>query len=281
MTGKGNSNSLAYTLGVLMGDGSVSKGKNGRYLIQLNVKDEDFADTFMSSLEAIGLNPSKYCYKRRKHFYIRAYSKLFHDWYKSLSYHRIENFISSDNLAIPFLKGFFDSEGCIAKAKILCANNKNWELLSIIKKLLERLGIQSRINKTRDLWTLTLPRESSIKFREIIGISIKRKAKALAELQLSTPIERTKDGRIAKGNIPYNKELPLSNVIKRKLSEKLKGHPPNITSFKKGHTPWNKKEKILITCRVCGSYFEVPPCRANRAKYCCDECRIEGLRERL
>lgn len=52
---------LAYVIGVMFGDGSVSFRKSGRsykYRIRLKVVDREFAEEFKRCLEALGLKPS-------------------------------------------------------------------------------------------------------------------------------------------------------------------------------------------------------------------------------
>lgn len=46
----------------------------------------------------------------------------------------------------------------------------------------------------------------------------------------------------------------------------------------KGHTPWNKKEPILKTCKNCSKQFGVIPARAKRANFCCKNCLSEWMK---
>lgn len=49
----------------------------------------------------------------------------------------------------------------------------------------------------------------------------------------------------------------------------------NITSFKKGQIPWNKKNKISLTCKQCSKIFFVIPSvlkRKGRGQFCSKEC---------
>jgi len=54
-------------------------------------------------------------------------------------------------------------------------------------------------------------------------------------------------------------------------TEFKKGQSP-IAPFKKGFIPWNKKEKIIKKCLICGEEFGVIPSRKDRAKYCSKLC---------
>ena len=52
-----------------------------------------------------------------------------------------------------------------------------------------------------------------------------------------------------KGHIAWNKGIPRSDIVKKKISEKLIGHKFNYdklveTGFKKGNVPWNKDIKM-------------------------------------
>ena len=50
---------LAYVIGVIFGDGSVSfKKRDYKYRIRLKVVDREFAEEFKRCLEALGLKPS-------------------------------------------------------------------------------------------------------------------------------------------------------------------------------------------------------------------------------
>lgn len=75
------SSSLAYILGVIMGDGyiSVYKRKEGtHYKIGLNVKEKKFALEFLSELKQIGLNPN-ICFDSKSFYRVTSNNKVFVD----------------------------------------------------------------------------------------------------------------------------------------------------------------------------------------------------------
>lgn len=52
-------------------------------------------------------------------------------------------------------------------------------------------------------------------------------------------------------------------------------HNSPATEFKKGFTPWNKKEHIIKCCPVCGKIFDVRPYLAD-ATFCSRPCAYKG-----
>ncbi|MEK6880371.1 MAG: hypothetical protein AABY22_12215, partial [Nanoarchaeota archaeon] len=63
----------------------------------------------------------------------------------------------------------------------------------------------------------------------------------------------------------------------RKCSDSItlikKGNIP-IAPFQKGQIPWNKKEKIAISCKKCSGNFYIQAHRLKTAKYCSKECYL-------
>jgi len=83
---------LAYIVGVMLGDGHIEEYKK-HYRIRLNTVDLDFAKSFQSALETIGVY-SKIYYrtklsKQSSGWSLRGYSKAFYEWYKSLTFDKI------------------------------------------------------------------------------------------------------------------------------------------------------------------------------------------------
>ncbi len=146
---------LSYTLGVLLGDGCVSiNEKKHRYVINLKVTDEKFANSFKNALEFINLNPN-FCtihpkpsifnnklIKSKKLIYqIHATSKIFSFWFKNLNLNDISEILYSENNIKEFIRGFYESEGSISKSRFaISICNTNIELLNFIKILLDKIG---------------------------------------------------------------------------------------------------------------------------------------------
>ena len=154
---------LAYSLGVLLGDGYVCKVRKTRgghtYLIGLCVKNRTFAEKFAKTLSKIGLNP--HVHTERSGFYrVRAISVDFYERYKSLSLEQIRELING--FESQFVCGFYESEGSISLDKsgmlYIQIRNKCRELLSMIRDILDSWGIETRVRGpySSDCFTLAI-----------------------------------------------------------------------------------------------------------------------------
>lgn len=201
------STDLAYILGVLLGDGTVyrNKRRNGaERIIALSVKDLEFAKAFLDALRKINLHPHFYFYRKNATYRVRAYSRIFHDWFKSLDMEKIEQLVTtSPELARSFLKGFYDSEGSlILSTKRYCQGRRYYEhplievrmsntdnkKASLIFAVLKYLGFHPRIYKmfktgglnSAGVIEITISlksRNEVLKFITEVGSSIPRKAR--------------------------------------------------------------------------------------------------------
>lgn len=186
---------LAYILGVMNGDGyaQVRRAPNtrkNRYQVRLRNKSFEFTASFKYALEKIGLHPiifvSSRCYKDRRYFELDASSKLFVEWYKSLSITDLEKLMSKDELAISFIRGFYESDGCFfyktgTRRGCLEIYKTSKPLIDFINLLLFQLGFSPKIsscNPRKEKWNvcyrLRLYRQAEIqKFFELIHPCIK------------------------------------------------------------------------------------------------------------
>ena len=191
------SESLAYILGVLNGDGSVNK-QGSNYVIELKVTDKDFIEEFKRNLKNIGfeyINEYVREFEDKKDQYIiRTCSKGFYHWYKNLDIDYYTNIIgNNEKLMISWLKGFYDSEGSVAinkkgnyTYKYISVSNTNKELIDICCNFLEKLGIEHSVYceknsryKSGYLWRIYIKSNSLEKFKKLINFRIKRKSKKL------------------------------------------------------------------------------------------------------
>jgi len=196
---------LAYVIGVIFGDGSVSfKRKGYKYRIRLKVVDKEFAEEFKRCLEALGLKPSIRLERDRTRcdrWCVEANSKIL---YEFLSQPKKKLFEIARLFPTEFLKGFFDSEGCVywnecKKKLLITAGNYDLELLQFVQKLLASLSIHSKIylqaykgksirirneyyEYKQDFYRLDIYRRSAVtEFAKNVGFTISRKAKKLKD----------------------------------------------------------------------------------------------------
>ncbi len=234
------SESLSYILGVIEGDGCVTKNKNsGHYYTNLNAIDKDFVDEFERHLRNIGFtkiqrSTVKYENEGRKNQYVvRAYSKYFYDWYWNLDKYKsyIKMFKSNHDYMAMFLKGMFDSEGCVEiiyskrrnpKSAFIHISNTNEKLIDLCCKFLESLDIQYRLelkkrknDNKKDVWKIFIKPHSFNDFREKIGTSIKRKydkmyiACSMKRVNYLTDKERTEIIKL------YNEGYNINQIRKK------------------------------------------------------------------
>jgi len=146
---------LAYILGVIDGDGSV----NGYINIELDVKDYAFAKEFERALKAIGLRAdtrnndhwNKSLERQQKMWKCYACSVVFVRWFKGLTQEQKEGIVSQ--FPKEYLKGFFESEGTYTintdGSVHVHFSNFDYELLSMVQRLLALLGYDSNIYESK------------------------------------------------------------------------------------------------------------------------------------
>lgn len=194
---------LSYVIGVHLGDGSLHKKGNGKYVIKLKVIDREFAEAFAKALEKLGIgatvgferNPS-----RVDRYYAEGSNKAL---FQLLSGPRETLFSLASQYPPEFLRGFFDSEGFpwVSAGKTfnvgISAVNSDLMVLYFVQESLKDLGIQSRIRKLYskghrvsirgeeyssnvDMFILGISRfEDMLLFAETVGFTAKRKSEKL------------------------------------------------------------------------------------------------------
>lgn len=192
---------LGYILGTLKGDGYVGKySKSGVYIIGLEVVDKDFALYFKKVLdEWTGFEAIiKYYPKKSNSYRVWLYSKFVVDYLKNFDIEKIKT--ASKKIKRMFLRGFYDSEGCVpkdVKAKFISISNQSRQLLQFCKDLLSNLGMESRPIRiqskkgdrtnfgvySENHYELNIGnKENLIKFRDLVGFNIKRKQNNLIKM---------------------------------------------------------------------------------------------------
>lgn len=179
---------MAYFLGAVIGDGTVSKNS-----VELNLWDFNFPKECLNKGEkALGIKGSlkSAIDENMKRYYrvrfdsieavnfIRKFKKSTREWSVP------KEILDSTSVKPHFLKGFFDAEGWVAlsplryKEKIylrcyVSCSSTNSRGLKQISKLLQDLGIKHGIYsyKNNYEWRITVKSESIRKFRDLIGFS--------------------------------------------------------------------------------------------------------------
>jgi hypothetical protein len=192
---------LAYILGVMLGDGSLTKRRIGLITI-----DKDFALNFKKKLEKwSGLkgrlykyfNKQTYIYKQGFCYSVFLNSRKARDFVKGLIYYRktqriywkyLKKTSFTKEQKIAFLQGLYDSEGCIKTYRIDFSNTSYW-LILLVKKHLNSLQIKPNISKGKKVkdrlrnYRVDITGKKNIfRFHSLISFSIKRKQNALNEM---------------------------------------------------------------------------------------------------
>ncbi|MBS3156348.1 hypothetical protein J4413_03925 [Candidatus Woesearchaeota archaeon] len=181
---------LAYILGVVYGDGHVSL-KQRRVI--LSATDLDFVETFRQTLSKwSNFKVRFYSRNIRKPSYIKsrklqwvAYIDSI-DAAKLLSKFSLNKLMDSEtNIKSSFLRGFFDSEGCVDCKGALSVYNKDFNLIKFVQRLLNSLEIQTNFHsyygytpdksKKFKQHSLVVISKSKKRFKNLIGFNIQRK----------------------------------------------------------------------------------------------------------
>jgi len=196
------SEDLGYVIGVRLGDGfTCEDGYN--YLIGLRAKDKEFVEKFGICLgNVLGRRPIRpWKDTAGRYTAIIASKTLYKLLREPIDLKRIRKYVEHcPKCVAAFLRGYFDSEGCVHKAGYIYLFNTNYEVLVYVQKLLwkyfgikstgprphkpkgttgydPRSGKQFKTNK--DCYYLYIRAESLPKFYRHIGFTIPRKQKRL------------------------------------------------------------------------------------------------------
>jgi len=152
-----DSDDFWYIIGVLHGDGYITGNK-----ICLETIDFDFAQSFKKCLSNIGIHPridklirndNLHTYKKGFIYRTSANSLFFVENYKKIKLKGIK--VLPKKYKIAFLRGLFDSDGCLAQRKNYKKNgickgisaqitSKNHNFLKFIEKIISDIGFESR-----------------------------------------------------------------------------------------------------------------------------------------
>ena len=186
---------LAYVIGVVAGDGSLNV-REYAYRVRLQATDLEFVQEFDRCLyKLLGSKPHNvWRGAGRNEYHVEAASFLLHQFLRTPAI-KLGSFIEHDETCVSsFLRGFFDSEGCVLKSRVISASNTNRPILEYIQKLLIHwFGIRSRgpyissrkgskifcrermYLRKSDCFQIVIWPESSEVFRSRIGFTIRRK----------------------------------------------------------------------------------------------------------
>jgi len=142
---------LAYFIGVMMGDGSLSKNN-----VTLCVKDEEFARSFYDCLKRLGLNPTIWygtVYNHRKYWQVAGYSSKLVKWVKHIrgNIKMIETLLGEDKeLISSFIRGFYESEGTYINDRkkrnvYIRMYNSDKRRVDVVVHLLRKLGFCPKV----------------------------------------------------------------------------------------------------------------------------------------
>jgi intein-encoded DNA endonuclease-like protein len=198
------SEDLAYVISVLLGDGFTCKDGYD-YIVGLEAKDKEFVEEFGRRLgNVLGREPIRPRFREDVGKYVvEARSKVLYELLNPIDLNRIKKYIEHcPKCVAAFIRGFFDSEGCVDKNGYLTVYNTNYEVLVYIQKLLKKYfkieatgpwlsiekGTPTRSPKngkiymtTSDCYYLYIRAKDLLKFYRHIGFSIRRRQKRLEE----------------------------------------------------------------------------------------------------
>lgn len=198
---------LSYLIGVLVGDGNITKSGYD-YQIRLSAKDKEFVESFAEKLAIINHKSSSYSIRKNKRglYETQGRSKKLYYFIKGGNFWSI-----AEAYPIEFITGFFDSEGTITKSSKwntwhISFSNTDMELINFVQGLLNKLRIEARVYvdkrkgqkvprtkwakkdyyKNSDVFKLQVLAKDHHKFARIVHPSINRKRDRLLLLLHTT-----------------------------------------------------------------------------------------------
>ena len=218
---------LAYIIGVQTGDGFLNEKLRGyQYRIRLRAVDAEFVEAFNQAVaKVLRCRPHRlWKGKSSRETEVEFGSYLLHK-FLSQPFIRLKVFIEHCRDCIAaFIKGFFDSEGCIDTNRQLSASNSDLEMLGYVQNLLlthfdiettgPRIGTRKGSIITRrgksfrrnvDVYHIHLRTRFLQTFHDNIGFTIRRK---MSRLEMALKKQRlTRYDHGARGGIRTHESL--------------------------------------------------------------------------
>ena len=221
------SEELAYVIGVVLGDGyayrrrRAIKGYRG-ITVGLKAKDKEFVEEFAKCLaKVLGREPIRIRREKSVEGYVaEARSQTLYELLKKpADLNKLKPYIEHcEECVAAFLRGFADSEGSVNKHGTISITNSDLGLLSYIRGLLQRFGIESTEPKLQhpqgrrfynprrrkyytlkhDVYVLNIRASSSANFYKYINFTIQRKRQRLeSHIRRLTPSPALTPSQIA------------------------------------------------------------------------------------
>ena len=157
-----------YLAGVLFGDGTCHKLKNGAYAIWIDQseKNRDIIELMVVlRLAKLGLRVHVYRYRDRRHGVYKwralVYSKALFTAFVELK-KDVLRYVEEldDNGFCEFVAGLFDAEGTVTDRFVLY--NSNLELLMLLKERLANLGVEAHVYKFGSVFGLQIHKRADM-----------------------------------------------------------------------------------------------------------------------
>jgi intein-encoded DNA endonuclease-like protein len=204
------SEELAYVIGAVLGDGyahmrrRIIKGYSDS-IIGLEARDREFVEEFGRRLaKVLNRREIRPRYRRSSGRYVvEAKSKTLYELLrKPVDLDRLKPYVEHcERCVAAFIRSFADSEGCVDKKGRIHIYNTDLRLLTYIKELLRRLGIDSADPKLhtrrgtikrdprtgrqyvakKDVYVIYVRARSNTNFYRYVGFTITRKQRRLEE----------------------------------------------------------------------------------------------------
>jgi intein-encoded DNA endonuclease-like protein len=197
------SEDLGYVIGVRLGDGyTYEEGDDCG--IGLKAKDKEFVEDFGRCLgNVLGRGPIRPWKDAGRYAAVAVSKTLYKLLREPVDFKRVKKYVEHcPKCAAAFLRGLFDSEGCVRKEGYIILYNTNYEVLVYAQRLLWKyFGIEStgpwpntqkgttmrdpttgkQYKANEDCYYIYIRAESLPKFYRHIGFTIRRKQKRLEE----------------------------------------------------------------------------------------------------
>ena len=189
-----STNEMAHLLGLMKGDGFVSKNRRSNAcIVCFDNTSKKLANVSLTLFRFIGLNPRMYVVQpyngisKKERYRVLCYSKLFFEFFNNLNVKALKTMLNTKKKKMLFIRGFYEAEGTSIidkkNRRYVYIVNTNLELIKLIKDYLRQLDFDFNLTGPKESKGLgkkpyyvlgTGRKEQVIRFFEVINPCIKR-----------------------------------------------------------------------------------------------------------